>query len=95
MLVARLQPKQDEVFVRMSLSFCASGLLHCLCAKHLLQVLKEVMGSDVLWYMEGHSVACVNQFRESLGILTTQFGFGVPDYEAQSELDGAHRNDER
>lgn len=60
-----------------------------------LQVLKEVMGNDVLWYMEGHSVACSNQFREYLGILTTQFGFGVPDYQAQSEMDGAYRNDER
>ncbi|KAK9908513.1 hypothetical protein WJX75_008994 [Coccomyxa subellipsoidea] len=59
------------------------------------KVLKEVMGNDVLWYMEGHSVACSNQFREYLGILTTQFGFGIPDYQAQSEMDGACRNDER
>lgn len=60
-----------------------------------MQVLEEVMGSKPLWYMEGHSVACFNYFREYLGILTTQFGFGTPDYQAQSEMDGAFRNDER
>ena len=53
------------------------------------------MGSKPLWYMEGHSVACFNYFREYLGIMTTQFGFGTPDYQAQSEMDGAFRNDER
>ena len=53
------------------------------------------MGSKPLWFMEGHSVACFNYFQEYLGILTTQFGFGTPDYQAQSEMDGAFRNDER
>ncbi|CAL8463240.1 g2774 [Coccomyxa elongata] len=59
------------------------------------KVLEEVMGSKPLRYMEGHSGARFNYFREYLGIFTTQFGFGTPDYQAQSEMDGAFRNDER
>ena len=58
-------------------------------------MLEDVMAKPVLWYYEWHSVPACNQFKEFLGISTTQFGFGTPDYQTQSEEDGAFRNDER
>ena len=60
-----------------------------------MQVLEELYGKPVLWYMEGHSVAAVQLFEEFLGLKTTHFGFGSPDYATHAMDGGAFRNDEK
>ena len=60
-----------------------------------MQVLEEVHGQSVLWYREGHSVSAVHLIEEFLGIKTTQFGFGSPDYATQAMDGGSFRNDEK
>ncbi len=60
-----------------------------------MQVLEELHEQPVLWYREGHSVSVCHLFEEYLGVKTTLFGFGSPDYAAQAMDGGSFRNDEK
>ena len=60
-----------------------------------MQVLEELYGQSVVWYREGHSVSAFHLIEEYLGIKTTQFGFGSPDYADQAMDGGSFRNDEK
>jgi len=60
-----------------------------------MQVLDEVHGRPVLWYREGHSVSAFHLLQEYLGVKTTQFGFGTPDFASQAMDGGSFRNDEK